>query len=180
MKLRSNNKMKMKSALVSLFCVFSLLYVGIALAETQYAKRNNVKVTQEKSPFSKVVVKLKKGDAVEIQETSGRHAKVQTSSGKVGWVFVFKLTDKEPAKSSKGSGQTLGMITGESQVFAQESQSGGSIRGLKATSNTYAQSKNISKKHREAVDRMEAFKVSDKELLKFQEQGGTGEFGGDA
>lgn len=147
-----------------------------ALAETMYAKKNTVKVTVEKSPLSKVVATLNRGDSVHVLSKRGKHYKVKVRSGKVGWVFKFKLSTHKPATG--GGRGSLSALTGESSVAAREARSGGSIRGLKETSKAYAEHKQIDPAHGESVDRMTGYTVSDEELMKFQQQGAVGEFAG--
>lgn len=154
---------------------FCILVLGdVALAGTMYSKKSGVKVTASKSPLSAVVGKLGHGDAVKVLGISGRHAKVQLSSGKVGWVFKFKLSDK---KVNKRRGRSaLSILSGEERIAAREARSGGSIRGLKEVSETYAKGHHIAPAHKEAVDRMELLRIPPEELIRFQQEGQVGEF----
>lgn len=168
----------MKRLLLTLYCVaLALAFIpSVSHAETMYAKKNGVKVTAEKSPTSKVVGKLNTGDRVEVLKKAGRQYRVKLPNGKTGWVFKFKLSAKKPAGKSGGS--SLSALTGKTTIAARESRSGGSIRGLKETTEQYAQGKNIDPAHRRSVDAMEAFRVSDAELARFQQEGGVGEYSG--
>ena len=148
----------------------------IAFAETMYAKKDGVKVTAEKSPTSKAVATLNLGDKVQVLKKSGRQYQVKLSSGKAGWVFKFKLSDKKPAGKSGGS--SLSGLTGKNIVVAKEARAGGSIRGLKETTEQYADKKQISPAHRKSVDKMEELVIPDDELARFQKDGGIGEYAG--
>lgn len=148
----------------------------MALAETMYAKKSGVKVTAEKSPTSKVVAKLNVGDEVQVLKKAGRQYQVKLGSGKTGWVFKFKLSDKKPSGGSSGGG--LAGLTGKNTMMAKEARSGGSIRGLKETTNQYAQSKRIDPAHKQSVDAMTQLMISDEELERFQREGGVGEYAG--
>ena len=141
-----------------------------------YAKKSGVKVTAEKSPTSEVIAKLNVGDRVKVVKEEGRQYQVKLSSGKSGWVFKFKLTEIKP--EGKSGRRALSGLTGKTTIAARESRSGGSIRGLKETTENYAKGKNIDPSHRRSVDKMEAFSVSDAELAKFQEEGGVGDYSG--
>ena len=159
------------------FLVLALLFIpGLSQAETMYAKKNGVKVTAEKSPTSKVVGKLNTGDQVQVIKKVGRKYQVKLPNGKSGWVFKFKLSSKKPAGKSGGS--SLSALTGKTTIAARESRSGGSIRGLKETTENYAKGKNIDPAHRRSVDAMEAFSVSDAELAQFQQAGRVGDYSG--
>ena len=74
----------------------------------------------------------------------------------------------------------LSGLTGRNTIAARESRAGGSIRGLKESTEQYAKDKKISQKHRDAVDRMEAFSLATNDLMEFKKSGHLGEFSGDA
>lgn len=161
---------------IGLLLAVFLAWPGASWAETVYAKKDGIKVTQEKSPTSAVLATLRTGDAVEVIKKDGRQYQVKLSSGKVGWVFAFNVTDSKPAASSGGSG--LSGLTGKNIVVAKEARAGGSIRGLKETTEQYAERKRISPAHRAAVDKMESRVIPQEELAKFQREGGVGEYSG--
>ena len=147
-------------------------------AATLYAKQDGVKVNAEKSPTSAVIATLALGDAVTVLTEEGRLAKVKTSTGKTGWVFKFRLSEEKP--SSSGGGLGLSGLTGRKTIAARESRAGGSIRGLKESTEQYAKDKQISQEHRDAVDRMEAFSLAPNDLMEFKKSGHLGEFSGGA
>ncbi len=163
---------------ITLMCSGIFLFPSLSSAATLYAKKDGVKVTTEKSPTSAVVTTLALGDPVTVLSESGRIAKVKTSTGKTGWVFKFRLSKEKP--SSGGGGFGLSGLTGRKTLAARESRAGGSIRGLKESTEQYAKSKHISQEHRDAVDRMEAFSLLPDELMEFQKVGHLGEFSGGA
>lgn len=152
-----------------------ILVPSFSWAATQYAKQDGVKVTAEKSPTSTVVDTLKLGDAVSILSEEGRLAKVKTAAGKTGWVFKFRLTKDKP---SSGGSVGLSGLTGRKTIAARESRAGGSIRGLKESTERYAEDKQIKQEHRDAVDRMEAFSLTPEEFMRFKKAGNLGEFSG--
>lgn len=146
-------------------------------AATLYAKQDDVKVNAEKSPTSAVIATLALGDAVTVLAEEGRLAKVKTTTGKTGWVFKFRLAEEKPAS---GSSSGLSGLTGKRTIAARESRAGGSIRGLKESTEQYAKDKQIKQEHRDAVDRMEAFSIAPDELMQFKKAGNLGEFSGGA
>jgi len=160
----------------------AMLFVGFSagnvLAETMWAKKDRVKVTAEKSPTSTEVATLRIGDQVQVVQKSGRQYKVKMRSGKSGWVFKFNLTDTQPEKKTGGSG--LSGLSGDNTVVAQESRAGGSIRGLKETTEQYADKKQISQADRRSVEKMEQRTVTDVELDQFKKEGQVGEYAGGA
>lgn len=161
------------------FTILALLLLavpGLSQAETMYVKKNGVNVTAEKSPTSKVVDTLNTGDQVQVIKKDGRQIQVKLPNGKSGWVLQFKMSDSKPAEKSGGS--SLSGLTGKTTIAARESRSGGSIRGLKETTEQYAQGKNIDPAHRRSVDAMVAFGVSNSELAQFQQAGQVGDYSG--
>jgi uncharacterized protein YgiM (DUF1202 family) len=164
--------------------IFGIVFLTLAAwllpstnwAAILYAKQDNVKVTTEKSPTSTVIATLSLGDEVTVLAEEGRLAKVKVASGKTGWVFKFRLSTDKP---STRSGSGLSGLTGR-KLAARESRAGGSIRGLKESTEQYANTKQISQEHRDAVDRMEAFSLAPDELMQFKKSGNLGEFSGGA
>src|SRR5918994_7477489 len=131
---------------VLLFTMVAWMFPTPNWAATFYAKQDDVKVTAEKSPTSAVIATLALGDAVDVLSEEGRLAKVKVASGKTGWVFKFRLTEDKP---SSGGGFGLSSLTGKRTIAARESRAGGSIRGLKESTETYAKSKQIKQEHRD-------------------------------
>ena len=144
-------------------------------AASLFAKKDGVKITAEKSPTSALIATLNLGDEVTVLTEAGRLVKVKTAKGKTGWVFKFRLTTEKP---SSGGGSSLSGLLGRKTLAARESRAGGSIRGLKESTEQYAESKHISQEHRDAVDRMEAFSLSPDEFTEFKKKGNLGEFSG--
>lgn len=167
---------------IHLFLAVTILLFSImglptySWADTWYAKQDGVKVTAEKSSTSALIETLNLGDAVTVVNGEGRVVKVKTTKGKSGWVFKFRLSEEKP---SSGGGLGLSGLMGRNTIAARESRAGGSIRGLKETTEQYAKDKQISQKHRDAVDRMEAFNVATDDLMEFKKSGRLGEFSGD-
>ena len=160
---------------VVLLTVASWMLPSTNWAATFYAKQDDVKVTAEKTPTSAVVATLALGDAVTVLAEDGRLANVKTATGKTGWVFKFRLTETKP---SSGGGLGLSVLTGKKTIAAREARAGGSIRGLKESTEQYAKDKQIKQEHRDAVDRMEAFSIAPDELMQFKKAGNLGEFSG--
>lgn len=160
--------------------ILAVLFIGfsaeIVLADSMWAKKDRVKVTAEKSPTSAVVAILRVGDQVQVVQKSGRQYKVKLRSGKSGWVFKFNLADEQPEKTAGGSG--LSGLAGDNTVVAQEARSGGSIRGLKETTQQYAEKKHISETDRRSVEKMEQRTVTNDELDQFKKDGRIGEYAG--
>ncbi len=171
----------MPDRLKSMIIVIGLFTFGLCLlpmvswAATLYAKQEKVKVTAKPSPTSTVIATLRLGEAVTVLAEKGRSVKVKTAKKKVGWVFKFRLASKKP---NTRSGSRLFGLTGRRTIAARESRAGGSIRGLKESTQEYAKRKQIKPEHQQAVDKMEAFVLSPEELTQFKRNGQLGEFAG--
>lgn len=150
---------------------------GVVHAETLYAKKPGVKVTADKSPMSKVVATLSMGDAVKVLKKDGRAYRVELVNKKTGWVFKFKLSAKKPSGGGS-SGSLFAGLSGGSSISAREARSGGSIRGLKRTSDEYVKTKKIDPAHMKSVETMEQRIIPPKKLTRFKQRGKLGEFSG--
>ena len=157
--------------------LFVLGWGGVVQAETLYAKKPAIKVTAEKSAMSTAVATLAMGDAVEVLEKSGRTYRVKLSNGKTGWVFKFTLSADKPSGGGRKGGLFAG-LSGGSSISAREARSGGSIRGLKKTSEEYVKTKNIDPSHMQSVEKMEQRTIPPKRLRQFKQRGKLGEFSG--
>ena len=167
--------LKSMPLLIGLFTLTLCLLPMAGWAATLYAKQEKVKVTAKPSPTSSLIATLRLGEAVTVLAEKGRSVKVQTAKKKVGWVFKFRLASEKP---SSRSGSRLSGLTGRRTIAARESRAGGSIRGLKESTQEYAKQKQIKPEHQEAVDKMEAFVLSPEELTLFKRNGQLGEFVG--
>ncbi|MBF0189753.1 MAG: hypothetical protein HQL99_01225 [Magnetococcales bacterium] len=145
------------------------------LAETLYTNKNDVEVTQDANPASKVVTTLGKGAMVQVVSKKDRFVQVKLTNGSKGWIYQFKLTKDAP---KSGGGVDLGALTGTGSVHAKEARSGGSIRGLQPASEGYARNRRIDASHVHSLERMERFQVSEGELTRFKQEGRIGEFQG--
>jgi uncharacterized protein YgiM (DUF1202 family) len=153
------------------------IWPSLAWASSLFAKQDGINVTADKVPTSAVVATLKLGEEVTVLSEEGRLVNVKTAAGKTGWVFKFRLTEEKP---STGGGLGLSGLTGQTTIAAREARAGGSIRGLKESTEQYAKTKDIQQEHRDAVDRMTAYSISAEELMQFKKTGNLGEFLGGA
>lgn len=70
------------------------MFGDLLSAETLYMKSPQVKVRADKTPDSKVLLVMEKGDPVEVIEKSCHFYKVKLPDGQEGWIFKWKLTNK--------------------------------------------------------------------------------------
>lgn len=148
-----------------------LLLCSAALGKTMYA-RLAVSVRSDRSLSAKVVAKLKQGQAVEVVGKERRHYKVRVA-GQVGWVYYNKLAEEKPEDVAA----LLAGAPAGGAIELSELEAGGALRGLSPMAEGYAASRNIPAWAVQAVEQMQALKVTVEELDEFMKAGGLGEFG---
>jgi uncharacterized protein YgiM (DUF1202 family) len=157
-----------------MFVSAMVLLPDLATAETWYVKKSSTKLQAEASARSKVISKLQKGTAVEVEKKAGKFFRV-SAGGESGWIFRFKLSKKAPS-TGQGGGDALSALGGNQRMAARESASGSSIRGLSPVSEQHARKKGASSESIQAVKDMENFKIRPEELDRFLEKGKLGEY----
>lgn len=159
--------------------IFSLTLIILlpssVFAATVYVKKIKTKITEAPSPRSKIIAVVNPGTSLRIIGRKGKFYHVKLPNGKKGWVFKFKVTSKKP-KRAGGDGDMFALLVGKRKIRANESSTGGSIRGLSKISVRDAKSRGIRPEHIQAVKDMENFKVTSKELESFQQNGRLGEY----
>ncbi len=165
-----------KIFVICVVCVSGWLLPMTSWAVTLYAKQEKVKVTAKPSPNSTVITTLSLGDPVTVLAEKDRLLKIKTEKKKVGWVFKFRLTAKKPSvrKRSRFSG-----LRGRRTIAAREARTGGSIRGLRESTEQYAKQKHLKPEYQQAVDKMERLVIPPDELRQFKKDGRLGEFIGE-
>lgn len=148
-------------------------FLGQALAETVYVQGKTAKLRAGKSSLDRVVADLKFGDPLEVVRKDGSWFEVRTAAGVSGWIFANKTSATKPSGGDDELaklGQTF-RRTEPSEVTASAG-----ARGLDKVSEGYANRAGITKKQRDAVDRMTAYQITDQAVEDFLKEGGLGEY----
>lgn len=162
------------SRLLSIILV--VIFFGMpaaALADTVYVQAKTAKLRTGKTSLDPVVADVKYGDALELLQTEGSWLQVRTSAGKTGWIFANKTTAMKPSGADNELAKLGEAFRGRE---ASEATASAGARGLDKASETYANRAGISKQHRDAVDRMTAYQISDQEVEDFLKKGALGEY----
>lgn len=146
---------------------------SIATAETVYVQAKTAKLRAGKTSLDRVVADLKFGEPLDVLRKDGTWLEVQTETGTKGWIFVSKTTPNQPAESSDDLAK-LGKSFRRTE--ASETTASAGARGLDKASEDYAKRAGITQQHRDAVDRMTAYRMTDQEVEDFLKQGGLGEY----
>ncbi|HZS12318.1 MAG TPA: SH3 domain-containing protein [Nitrospirales bacterium] len=146
---------------------------GTAFAETVYVQAKSAKLRAGKTSLDRVVADLAYGQPVDVLRRDGDWVEVKTSSGAIGWLFANKVGATKPA----GDDKALAFL-GKSMRHGEagEVTASAGARGLDKASESYANRTGITKEHRDAVDRMTAYTLSDQEVEDFLKAGKLGEY----
>ena len=165
---------RLDAPLVTLLLLSLYLLTSVALAETVFVQSKTAKLRSGKTSLDSVVADLKFGESLEVLGKEGNWLEVQTTRGAKGWIFAGKTT---PTKPAGGEDDVLAKL-GKSfrRTEAEDVTASAGARGLDKVSEGYANRVGITQQHRDAIDRMAAYRISDQEVEDFLKQGRLGEY----
>ena len=165
---------RLAAPLVTLLLLNLCLLTSVALAETVFVQSKTAKLRSGKTSLDSVVADLKFGESLEVLGKEGNWLEVQTARGAKGWIFAGKTT---PTKPAGGEDDVLAKL-GKSfrRTEAEDVTASAGARGLDKVSEGYANRVGITQQHRDAIDRMAAYRISDQEVEDFLKQGRLGEY----
>jgi uncharacterized protein YgiM (DUF1202 family) len=153
--------------------LFASVMVDMAWAETVYLQAKNAKLRAGKTSLDRVVTDLKFGEALEVVTREKDWLQVKTASGITGWIYAAKTSSQRPASEDS----VLSMLgKNVRRGEAGEVTASAGARGLDKASETYADLSGITKAHRDAVDKMTGYQVSDQDVEEFLKEGKLGEY----
>jgi hypothetical protein len=161
-----------RCCLWSIACVAGVFWAASAFADPVYVIAKTAQIRSGKTSLDPVVATLQYGQALEVLAREGKWVLVRTDSGAKGWIFATKVSETKPS----GAGNELAALgerfrRGDSGVTASAG-----ARGLDKASESYADRVGITKQHRDAVDRMTGYKISDEDIQEFLKSGRLGEY----
>jgi len=165
---------RLAAPLVTLLLLSLYLLTGVALAETVFVQSKTAKLRSGKTSLDSVVADLKFGEPLEVLGKEGNWLAVQTARGAKGWIFAGKTTPTKPAGSEDDVLAKLGKSFRRTEAGDVTASAG--ARGLDKVSEGYANRVGITQQHRDAIDRMAAYQISDQDVEDFLKQGGLGEY----
>ena len=146
---------------------------GTVWAETVFVQAKTAQLRAGKTSLDPVVANVKYGEALEVRKTEGKWMEVQTGSGITGWIFSNKTTTVKPSGSEDELSKLGRSFRGKE---ASDATASAGARGLDKVSEEYAKRSGISKRDRDTVDRMTAYKITDQEVEDFLKKGELGEY----
>jgi hypothetical protein len=159
--------------MLALIGLLSLLAPGAALADTLYIQAKSAKLRAGKTSLDRVVADVAYGEAVDLVSRDKDWVEVRTAKGVTGWIFANKIGPTRPAGGG-GALAALGKSLRRSEAGEVTASAG--ARGLDKASETYANKTGITKEHRDAVDRMTAYRIGDEDVEAFLKDGKLGEY----
>jgi uncharacterized protein YgiM (DUF1202 family) len=159
----------------------------VLLTLTQAAALQNVwvssagaKLMADKAASSRTLAKLPVGAKLTVLALENKWYFVKTSSGKKGWIYRGRVSEKPPAASGEtGEKDSLGGLlagaTGGS-IRADEADTDRSIRGLSPEARKYARQTGKSEQYQKAVDQVLSMQTKDAEIERFLQKGSIGEY----
>jgi SH3 domain-containing protein len=165
---------RLAAPLVTLLLVSLYLLTGVALAETVFVQSKTAKLRSGKTSLDSVVADLKFGESLEVLSKEGNWLVVQTARGAKGWIFAGKTTPTKPAGSEDDVLAKLGKSFRRTEAGDVTASAG--ARGLDKVSEGYANRAGITQQHRDAIDHMAGYRISDQDVEDFLKQGRLGEY----
>ena len=167
----------MKNWYFSLPLAAMLVFWGIAVSAggTMWVASENAKLKSQPKASSKTLSTLAVGTKVSVMESEKRWYRIQTTSGKKGWMYRGKLSDAPPAEETEES-ENLFTSMQASSISADEAQTSRSIRGLSKETEQYAKQRKTPKVYKKALDQVLAIRITDKEVDLFLKKGKIGEY----
>lgn len=153
-------------------CLVSLPLAASALAERAYVTAKTAQIRSGKTSLDPVVASLQYGQELDVIAREDKWIQVQTSSGAKGWIYATKVSPNKPG----GSGNELAALGERYRRGDPSVTASAGARGLDKASEGYANRAGITKQHRDAVDRMTAYKIPDEEIQEFLKSGRLGEY----
>lgn len=148
------------------------LLAPAASAATVYVKTRYAKVREAADVKSKIVKRVRLGEALKVVSRGKRYHHVKLAGGQTGWISARRVGNKKPRRTT-AAGRFLGKL-GHSGGGREVSYTAGA-RGLSQEADQYAQRKGKAASAAE-VKKMEEREVSEGELDRFLREGKLGEY----
>lgn len=159
--------------LIAVLFISLVLLPSIATAETVFVQSKTAKLRAGKTSLDRVVADLKFGESLDVLRKEGTWLEVLTETGAKGWIFTSKTTPNKPAE---GHDDLARLGKSFRRTEASETTASAGARGFDKTAEGYANRAGITRQHRDAVDRMTAYRMTDQEVEDFLKEGGLGEY----
>ncbi len=160
-------------AMMTVALLTAIAMTDAAFGETLYVSAKSAQVRAGKTSLDPVVANLNLGETVEVVKRADRWLQVKTAKGTTGWIYDNKVSASKPAGGDNALA-ALGRSFRGTEASAVSASAG--ARGLDKASEGYANRSGINPQHRDAVDRMTAYKIPDDDIQEFLKSGRLGEY----
>ena len=166
-----NHRCAFLAMMVSL--VTAITITDAAFGETVYVAAKSAQLRSGKTSLDPVVASLKLGETLEVVKRDDRWLQVQTTKGVTGWIYFNNVSASKPAG---GDNELAALGRSFRRTDASGVTASAGARGLDKASEGYANKSGITQQHRDAVDRMTTYKISDQDIQEFLKSGRLGEY----
>lgn len=153
--------------------VTAITMTEAAFGETVYVAAKSAQLRSGKTSLDPVVASLKLGETLEVVKRDDRWLQVQTTKGVKGWIYYSNVSASKPAG---GDNELAALGRSFRRTDASGVTASAGARGLDKASEGYANKSGITQQHRDAVDRMTAYKIPDEDIHEFLKSGRLGEY----
>jgi len=174
------SQLRLKRLLIFMLVCFPIYLLA---SKQVWVSSKGASLKSDKKASSATIENLDIGDELIVLSESGPWYKVQSPSGKKGYIYRGKIASEKPqyipAKDSGNSGGSLGSLLGGltgSNIKANSADTSRSIRGLSPDAETYAQNSGTPQKFRSALHLVLSMTLSDQEIDLFLKTGKIGEY----
>ena len=167
--------MKHRCAFLAMMVSFvtAITMTDAAFGETVYVAAKSAQLRSGKTSLDPVVASLKLGETLDVVTRDDRWLQVQTTKGVKGWIYYNNVSASKPAG---GDNELAALGRSFRRTDASGVTASAGARGLDKASEGYANRSGITQQHRDAVDRMTAYKIPDEEIHEFLKSGRLGEY----
>ncbi len=163
-----------KKSFVPIVALILMLAGAVMAAEMLWVVSEGAKLKGEPSATSETIEELPVGSELSMDSSQGSWYRVTTKSNKTGWIYRGKVSSTQP-EGKKDGGSLFGALPGSS-IQVSSADTSRSIRGLSPAAKEYAAGAKTPEVYQRALDRVLAFKVTDKEIEDFLMAGKIGEY----
>ena len=167
--------MKHRCAFLAMMVSFvtAITMTDAAFGETVYVAAKSAQLRSGKTSLDPVVASLKLGETLDVVTRDDRWLQVQTTKGVKGWIYYNNVSASKPAG---GDNELAALGRSFRRTDASGVTASAGARGLDKASEGYANRSGITQQHRDAVDRMTAYKIPDEDIQEFLKSGRLGEY----
>lgn len=160
---------------VGVCVILLLLWPAFAGAETVVVKVLKASIKASRSVQATTIAEARRGEKLEVVKKEGSWYMVRLPNYRTGWVFEYSVS---PVEETSKEEDLFGELEEKSRIQVSEATSASSIRGLSGPTQglskptrVYADNHSLDKLYVQAVEKMDAYSVTQEEVDLFLRQG---------